>query len=344
MRKRKLLAALMIVFAVLLSSTVFYVWQMLYTPNVLVNKPDQRIAIDKGTTFKQLQRRLAEEGYVNDLVTFSFLARVKGYDREMKPGMYLLRENMSNLAAIRMLHTGQQEPVKLTFNSARKLDDLVSKLTLPLAMDSADLAPILFSDQVARRYGFDSLTFIAMFLPNTYEVYWTISPEELLDRMKREYDRFWEGDRKQQADSIGLSPIEVATMASIVESETNKMDEAPRIAGVYMNRIKRGIPLQADPTLVFALGDFSIRRILNKDKEIDSPYNTYRYAGLPPGPIRLPSIAAVEAVLNYENHRYLYFCAKDDFSGYHAFARTLSEHNFNARKFQQALNRERIYR
>lgn len=334
----------MIVFAVMLSSFAFYSYQILFTPNILVDKEDQLFAIPKGTTFKKLQSRLVEEGVVNDLVSFSFLARLKDFDKQIKPGIYLLKENMSNTEAINLLRAGIQTPVKLTFNTARKVGDLTTKLTEALAIDSADLAPLLHSDSVARSYGFDSLTFISMFLPNTYEVYWTSSPKELLDRMYKEYNNYWDEGRRAKAEALNLTPVEVATLASIVGSETNKMDEAPTIAGVYLNRLERGIPLQADPTLVFALGDFSIRRILNKDKDFPSPYNTYLNRGLPPGPIKLPSIAAIEAVLNYEDHRYLYFCAKDDFSGYHVFAKTLSEHNVNARKFQQALNKERIYR
>lgn len=344
MKKTKFIAAFIIVFGVMLSSFAFYSYQVLFTPNILINKQDQFFAIPKKTTFKELQERLMREGIVNDLVSFSFLSRLKDYDTQIKPGMYLLKKDMSNTEAINLLRAGIQTPVKLTFTSARKIEDLSSRLTEGLMIDSLDMAPLLLSDSVARTYGFDSLTFISMFLPNTYEVYWTISPKELLDRMHQEYRSFWSEKQIAKARSIGLSPIEVATLASIVGSETNKMDEAPTIAGVYINRLKRGIPLQADPTLVFAIGDFSIRRILNKDKSYVSPYNTYLNRGLPPGPIKMPSISALEAVLNYEDHRYLYFCAKADFSGYHVFASTLTEHNRNAREFQRALNQERIYR
>ena len=206
------------------------------------------------------------------------------------------------------------------------------------------MASVLLHDSTAAYYGFKANTFISMFIPNTYQVYWTDSPEQILDRMKKEYDAFWTDERKQKAKNLNMTQEEVSTLASIVKGETNKMDEAPTVAGVYINRLKRGIALQADPTLVFAIGDFSIRRILNKDKNFDSPYNTYQHRGLPPGPINMPSIATLDAVLDYEDHNYLYFCAKEDFSGYHAFAKTLAEHNRNARKFQRALNRERIYR
>ncbi|MEQ6167156.1 endolytic transglycosylase MltG [Ekhidna sp. MALMAid0563] len=344
MRKKYFIAIFLVVFTMMLSSFAFYTYQILYTPNVLIEQDDRYFAIPKGTTFKQLQNKLAEERIVNDLVSFSFLAKLKDLDTNVKNGMYLIKGDMTNIELINLLRSGSQTPIQLTFSNARLLKQLPKILTNSLEIDSADLAPILLADTTAAHYGFTEETFISMFIPNTYEVYWTITPKGLLDRMKMEYERFWTDERKQKAANLGMSQSEVATLASIVQGETNKMDEAPTIAGVYINRLKRGIPLQADPTLVFAIGDFSIRRILNKDKEFDSPYNTYKYRGLPPGPINLPGIPALNAVLNYEDHNYLYFCAKADFSGYHVFARTLSEHNVNARKFQRALNRERIYR
>lgn len=344
MRKKYFIAIFLVVFTMMLSSFAFYTYQIIYTPNVLIEEEDRYFAIPKGTTFKQLQNMLSEQRIVNDLVSFSFLAKLKDLDENVKNGMYLIKGDMTNVELINLLRSGAQTPVKLTFSHARLLNQLPKALTHNLEIDSADLAPLLMHDTTAIYYGFSKETFISMFIPNTYEVYWTLTPRGLLDRMKQEYDRFWTEERKQKAEQLGMTQEEVSTLASIVQGETNKMDEAPAIAGVYINRLKRRIPLQADPTLVFAIGDFSIRRILNKDKEFESPYNTYKYYGLPPGPINMPSIPALNAVLNYEDHNYLYFCAKADFSGYHAFARTLREHNVNARKFQRALNMERIYR
>lgn len=328
----------------MISSFAFYTYQIFYTPNLLLDKDDQLFSIPRGTTFKDFQNKLDRDHIVNDLVSFSFLAKLKDLDTNLKPGMYQLTGDMTNLDAINLFRSGAQTPVKLTFSNARLLSQLPSKLTYNLDIDSAEMANILLADTTAEYYGFNDQTFISMFIPNTYEVYWTSTPKGILDRMKQEYDRYWTDERKQKAKALNLTQVEVSTLASIVQGETNKMDEAPAIAGVYINRLKRRIKLQADPTLVFAIGDFSIRRILNKDKEFDSPYNTYKYYGLPPGPINMPSIPALDAVLNYENHSYLYFCAKEDFSGYHAFAKTLSQHNINARKFQRALNAERIYR
>ncbi len=328
----------------MLSSFAFYAYQIVYTPNILVDQDDQYLTIDEGTSFEALRRKLYDRRIINDAVSFSFLAKLKKYDQHVKPGMYLLKKNMNNNEAINRLRAGLQSPVKLTFSTARKLEELAGKLSHSIMLDSLDLAPLLTSDSVAQAYGFNKQTFISMFLPNTYEVYWTISDRELLDRMKKEYDKFWTADRQAKAKAIGLSREEISTVASIVNAETNFIDEAPIIAGVYLNRLDRGYKLQADPTLKFALNNFEIRRLLNKDMAYDSPYNTYKYAGLPPGPINMPSISMIEAVLNYQDHRYLYFCAKDDFSGRHVFAKNLVEHNVNARKFQTALNLQQIYR
>lgn len=344
MRKKQILAVTMIVFSMMLSSFLFYGYQIMTTPNILVDQENRMFAIQESTTFSELQDRLYNEKIVNDLVSFSFLARLKNYDKQIKPGMYLIKANMSNNEFINLLRSGNQSPVKLTFNNARKIEELAAKLTQNLQIDSTDMISYLTSDSIAQSYGFKPETFIAMFIPNTYEVYWTASPGDILDRMKKEYDKFWTEERVAKAASKGLDPIKACTLASIVDAETNRMDEAPRIAGVYLNRLDKRYKLQADPTIKFAMGDFAIRRILNKDKDFDSPYNTYKYYGLPPGPINMPSIAAVEAVLNAEEHSYLYFCASEDFSGAHVFAKTLEEHNKNAAKMQRALNNQRIYR
>lgn len=345
MDRKKLVAVFMIVFTVMASSFAFYFYQIIYTPNLLIDHGgDQEFAIPKNSTFREVRNTLYNLGYLNDAVSFSFLAKIKGYDTQVKPGMYLLKENMTNNEAINLLRSGSQTPVKVTFSVARKVEELPEKIAPFVGFSAEEISQLLLHDSTATYYGFEAEELIAMFIPNTYEVYWTITPKAFLDRMKTEYKKFWSDERLKKAEALSLSPLEVATLASIVESETKKMDEAPRVAGVYLNRLKRGIPLQADPTLVFALGDFSIRRVLDEDKKIDSPYNTYKYEGLPPGPISMPSIAALESVLNYEEHKFLYFCARADFSGYHAFATNLIDHNKNAKAFQQALNKEKIFR
>lgn len=224
----------------------------------------------------------------------------------------------------------------------RNLEKLSGILGRKLACDSASFSQYFAKEEVWKENGFGKETFMAMFLPNTYEVYWTISPEKFVERMKKEYDKFWNGDRKAKAREIGLSELEVSILASIVCEETNYTPEMPRVAGVYMNRLKRGMKLDADPTVKFALGDPAIKRILFRHLKVDSPYNTYLNAGLPPGPITIPGIKGIDAVLNYENHNYLYFCANSNMDGTHKFARTLSEHNRNARAYQAALNRMKI--
>jgi len=344
MDRKMLVGTFMVVFTIMLSSFSFYVWQIVYSPNILVGKEDQFFAIYPGHDFKTVQNQLYETRIVNDMVSFGVLAKLKKYHNLVKPGLYLLKADMTNIEAINLLRSGAQTPVALTFTQARKLEELPEKLANYLAFEKVEFAQILLHDTTAAYYGFNRYTFLSMFIPNTYEIYWTDSPKEVLDRMKLEYDKFWNETRRNKATEIGLTPHQISTLASIVEGETNKMDEAPRVAGVYINRLKKGIRLQADPTLIYAVGDFTIRRVLNVHKQVDSPFNTYMYAGLPPGPISLPSGAAIDAVLNHERHGYIYFCAKDDFSGYHVFAKTLIDHNENARKFQVALDRERIFR
>ncbi len=344
MRRKNLFAIFLIVFTMMLSSFAFYGYQIVYSPNLLIEKEDQLFAIPPGSTFKEVRDRLYDEGLLNDVVSFSLLSKLKDFDRKVKPGMYRIRANMTNLEAISLLISGAQTPVRMTFSNARLLTQLPKTLSYNLAIDSVQMAEVLLADTTAGFYGFSDQTFISMFIPNTYEVYWTTPVKDILNRMKQEYDNFWTQERRQKAELLNMSKEEVATLASIVQAETNKVDEEPTVAGVYINRLHRGIPLQADPTVIYAIGDFSIQRVLNKDKKFDSPYNTYKYRGLPPGPINMPSISALDAVLNHTEHTYLYLCAKDDFSGYHVFAKTLTEHNVNALKFQRALNKKRIYR
>lgn len=344
MKKRKGLVVFILVFSILLTSFSFYIYQVLKTPNILVERQDKYLTIPSNATFKNVQDSLYNGNFVQDLVAFSVLAKILKYDKNIKPGVYHLKANMSNLEAIRILKAGQQSPVNLTFNNVRLKEELAEKLSKNLELSKKELEAHLTNPETAAQYGFNDYNFIAMFIPNTYEVYWTISAQHLTDRLHDEYKKFWTDERLAKAKKLNLTPTEVSTLASIVMAESIKSDESPVIAGVYLNRLKKNMALQADPTLVYASGDFTIRRVLNVHKEIDSPYNTYKYTGLPPGPINLPSITAIEAVLNPKDHKYLYFCAKDDFSGYHAFATNLTEHLNNARRYQNALNKARLYK
>jgi len=332
--------ALYLIGSTLLITFTFYIYQIVYTANILTDRDDRMFIVRKGYTFRQVQEDLGKGSFVNDMVSFSLVARLMDYDKEIQPGRFLLRRNMTNIQAIRVLKSGQQEAVKITFTNVRLLSELGEKIT-----KNTGVRPEEFDDAVDdfienNKDGFTKENVISLFIPNTYEVYFNVLPEDLVERMNTEYKKFWTGDRKEKAKKLGLTPIEVSILASIVQAETVKKEEAPIIAGLYINRLKKDIPLQADPTLVFASGDFGLKRVLNQHKEIDSPYNTYKYAGLPPGPINMPQIATIDAVLNYQQHKFIYMCAREDFSGYHNFASTLNEHNKNARKYQTALTEE----
>jgi len=344
MTKRNIFIAFMVVFTISLSSFSFYIYQVINSPNILVDKEPKYLYIPTGSDFKNVQNILYQGRYVNDLVAFSFLSKIMNYDELIKPGKFLLNSNMNNRDVIRMLRAGEQVPVNITFNNVRLMEDLPAKICQDIELKPSDLQHKLEDSVTWNKYGFDGHTFKCMFIPNTYEVYWTISAEELLDRMYKEYEFFWNHSRKDMADSIGLTPNEVYILASIVKAECKKNEEAPVIAGLYINRLHRNYPLQADPTVVYANDDFSITRVLNIHKEIDSPYNTYRYRGLPPGPINMPEILFIDAVLNYERHNFLYMVAKEDFSGYHHFSNNLREHLVYAARYQRALNKQGIYR
>ncbi len=332
--------AFFLVASTLLITFVFYGYQIVYTPNVLVDREPKVIIIAKGATYRSVQEQLAAGNFVNDMVSFSFLARLMGYDKAIKPGRYVLQTNMTNVQAIRVLITGKQFPVKITFNNVRLLPELAEKITRNTGLSPEEFSKAVEDFAANNSRGFTRDNVMCIFLPNTYEVYFNTTGEELVTRMLQEYDLFWTDERKARAKALRLTPEEVSILASIVQAETIKRTEAPTIAGLYLNRLRRDIPLQADPTLVYAVGDFTLKRVLNEHKQINSPYNTYKYAGLPPGPINLPSLGNIDAVLHAEKHDYFYMCAKEDFSGFHNFARNLDEHSRNARRYQKALTRE----
>ncbi len=341
MSKKRAVAFGAVIFSVCLSSFGYYFYQLFFTANVLVEKIPQHVTIKKGTTLYALARQLKETEQIEDVISFVFVGRVLGYDKHIIPGHYKLAGDMSNLQAIRWLRSGQEAPIQLRFHGVRRLEDLSARLSKQLQLDQHTLLHALCSQSVAVEHGFDIHTFPLMFVPNTYEVYWTVSVADFLARMQREYARFWDEKRRKQAKHIGLTPIEVGILSAIVQAETAKNSEKKRIAGTYLNRLRRGMPLGADPTLIFAWQDFSLKRVLYKHMQIDSPYNTYRRKGLPPGPINLPEISSIEAVLQAESHDYLYFCAKADFSGYHVFSKTLKKHQYHARRYHRNLRKQR---
>lgn len=273
---------------------------------------------------------------------FRMLSSVSGYSSGIRSGRYAVKPSESAFTVWRRMKNGIQEPVSLTIPESRTMDRLAGALSRKLMLDSATVAQSLANQDFCAAYGYDTCTIAALFVPNTYDVYWNTSLEKFMKRMVKEHDRFWNKERTEKAESLGMTENEVATVASIIDEETANNAEKPMIAGMYCNRLKQGMPLQADPTVKFALKDFALRRIYHNMLTMDSPYNTYKNVGLPPGPIKIASIAGIDAVLNQVKHDYLYMCAKEDFSGTHNFAVTYQEHLRNATKYSKALNERGI--
>jgi UPF0755 protein len=323
----------------------FRTYKRMFIPNVDTgDKEFVYVYIPTGSSYDNVINVFDESGILVNTETFKWTCSRMGYPHSVKPGRYKVSHDISNRDLVAILRAGLQTPVRVTFNGFRTPQQLAQRISSQIEADSVAIVNAFLSDEIASQYGFTGQTFIAMFVPNTYEFFWNTGAKGFFDRMKREYETFWTQERDRKATEIGLSRVEVSTLASIVEEETIRADERPRVAGVFINRLRKRIPLQADPTIKYAHGDFTIRRILTRHLSIDSPYNTYKHPGLPPGPINAPSISSIDAVLNNEKHQYYYFCAKPDYSGYHAFAKTLAEHNRNAREYQKFLNRERIFR
>lgn len=294
--------------------------------------------LPSGSTYGALTDTLAAHG-VERRGVVNLVAQLKKLPQSVKGGHYEFRSGTSPMALVNALRAGAQKPIRVTFNNIRTIEQLAGRLATQIEADSLTLLAHLSAPSTAQKYGFTKEEFIGMFIPNTYEMWWNTSPEALTDRMAGEYEKFWTSERKGKLTRTRLSQKEVMNLAAIVYEETKVVSEMPKIAGVYINRLRRGMPLQACPTAKYAVGDFTLTRILYKHTQVDSPYNTYKHRGLPPGPICMPSIAAIDAVLGYADHKYLYFCAKEDLSGRHNFASTLTEHNRNSRRYNEALKR-----
>lgn len=347
MKKKRFKKSIFLIFTLLITVVLCIAWLgygAILKPNTSFEGADVEVLIPEKSTVEEVVFLLQHSKVIEDEQSFLLVARLKKFHMPSKGGRYMIKSGWSNNDIINTLRIGSEVPVRLTLNNIRTPEALSARVADQLALDSADMMECFNDYDFIYSLGFDFETIIAIFIPNTYEVYWTTDAESLFKRMKREYDAFWNETRMAQSKAIGYTPVEVMTIASIVDEETLNAFEKPIMAGVYINRLKRGIPMQACPTLKFALNDFSIKRILNVHKEVDSPYNTYKKKGLPPGPIRVPATGTIDAVLNYTHHKYLYFCAKDDFSGKHAFSKTLREHNAYARRYHKALNKQRIYK
>lgn len=340
-KKRRIRIAL-VIFSLLTVSFSYYAYQIFFSKNILLNKEDSYLYIPKGARFQTVLDSLEANDMLGDRLSFAFIARLLDYQDNIRPGRYLLQKNSSNLEAVKTLKKGKQAPIKLTFTNIRLKSEFARKISDKLAFSEKELLCLLNDPEYTAKLGYDTTTIMVLFIPNTYEIYWDISAEDFIERMKYEYDKFWSEERLSKLQRTRLSREEITILASIVEAETNKDQERARIAGVYLNRLRINMPLQADPTIKFAVGDFTIKRIYSGHIETDSPYNTYMYPGLPPGPINLPSITSIDAVLDFEEHKYLYFCASENLNGYHNFAENYEKHQKNAEKYRKALNKLKI--
>lgn len=331
---RKGIRIILITGLVLLLVAVYFV----FVPNTGAFSQGEFLYIRTGSTYEQVKDELKDRGFVRDIKSFDLLAKNAGYPAKVKAGKYQIKKGMGNFAILRLLRSGRQTPVKLVINKLRTRQDFINLVSSNLEADSNVLKHILSDSIYLDQYGLDSVTAMCAVMPDTYEFYWNSTAEKVFKKIAQQYVVFWNESRKTKAKKLNLSPQEVITLASIVDEESNKNDEKPKIASVYLNRIRAGMKLQADPTARFAYGDFTIKRITSVQISIQSPYNTYQVLGLPPGPICTPSPKSIDAVLNAPATTYVYFCAKEDFSGYHNFASNLVDHNANARKYHDALN------
>jgi UPF0755 protein len=314
-----------------------------FGPTAGTSSKGEYLYIRTGSNYEQVKQALKEQGFVKDLTTFDLLAKQANYPENVKAGKYHITRGMSNYNIIRMLRSGRQAPVKMVINKLRTKQDLVNLIGSNLEADSLVLKQMLRDPVYLSQFGLDTNTAMCAIIPDTYEMWWNTNADKAFRKLAKYYGAYWTDEKKEKASAHGLTPQEVITMASIVEEETNNNAEKPHIASVYLNRINKGMRLQADPTAKFAVGDFAIRRITSAITGIASPYNTYYVSGLPPGPICTPSKKSIEAVLNAPKTDYLYFCAKEDFSGSHRFAASYSEHQKNASLYQQALNARGIH-
>lgn len=344
-RKRMVIIGIIALFLGLMLLVAMRGYYWVFGSNVITAKSEAHyLYLPPNATFDEAIQLLEREKILVNQRSFLFVAKLMGYDQAVKAGRYKVTSGMSNHTLVSMLRSGNQSAVNVTFHEIRTKERLAQIVSQKILADSSEIVQLLNNDETLKTFGFSKETVLALFIPNTYQIYWNTNAEQFILRIKKEYDKFWDNNRREKAASIVLSPIEVSILASIIDEETNKNDEKPTIAGVYLNRLKIGMPLQACPTVKFAMGDFTVKRVLDSDLLIDSPYNTYQHTGLPPGPIRMPSVASIDAVLSPEKHDYLFMCAKEDFSGYHNFAKTLAQHNRNSAKYSQALAERKIWR
>lgn len=344
---KKILLAVVLIGLVVAAVIAYTIYQTMFVSNTAFNNDVAYVYIPTNATYKDVRAEL--EPLLKDLDKFDALAKRKKYTTHIKAGKYAIKKGMNNNDIINSVRSNNI-PVKLSFNNQESLERLAGRVATQIEADSLELFAVMSSPEFLKANDFSSKTALGMYIPNSYQFFWNTSAEQFRERMLKECNHFWNAERLEKAKAVNLTPEKVMTMASIVQKETAKVDERKRVAGVYMNRLKIGMPLQADPTVIYAIkrssGDFDqvIKRVLYKDLELDSPYNTYKYAGLPPGLITMPDISSIDAVLNYEHHDYYYFVADVTNFGYHKFAKSLSQHNVNRQEYVRWINQQGVKR
>ena len=341
--KKKLAIGIAII-ALIVAIIGYSFYSKIYSPNV---SETTSILIPTGTDFESLVRII--EPHVNNLNDFIWVAKKKNYHNKIRAGKFKITEGMNNESLVDHLRGGKQETITLTFNNQDSFEKLAGRIAIQIEADSLSLLNSFNDQEFLNLNGFDTKSALAMYIPNSYDFYWNTNAEQFKEKMLSEYKKFWTDDRVSKAKKQGITILQVSTLASIVQKETAVVNERKTVAGLYLNRLHDFWPLQADPTIIFALKekygqDKEFKRVLNKDLKIDSPYNTYANFGLPPGPIGMPDISAIDAVLNPEEHQYYYMCANVENIGYHKFAKTLKEHNINAAAYQKWVSQQGINR
>lgn len=339
---KKKLIILGIILLVLALSCIGTAYYILFSPNTN-NKQQTIVVVPRNATLADLMDAFDDQDLLKSESTFGLTVKAMKF-QTMRCGKYTIEPKMSNFKLVRLLRKGQHYPVTFSFNNVRTMRQFVEKAGDKFFFEPKELANYLMDSSFMRQYNVNIATCPAIFIPNSYEIYYDVTVEEFVEKLYQYYKQFWNDERLALANAIGLTPIEVSTLASIVEEENFRPAEKSIIAGLYINRLKKGMLLQSDPTVKFALHDFARKRILNADLTVDSPYNTYKYKGLPPGPIRMPEASTLDSVLHYRHHNYLYMCAKEDLSGYHNFTASAAEHSKNAARYRAALNKQNIKR
>ncbi|MBS9463121.1 endolytic transglycosylase MltG [Flagellimonas sp. 389] len=344
---KKVLWATAILGLLICGFIAYQIYSAIFSPNTNFNNDEAFVYIPSDATFSDVRNSL--EPLVKDMSTFEAVAERKGYVTNIKGGKFAVKKGMNNNEMINSLRS-KNIPVKVSFNNQESLNALAGRIAQQIEADSTELVKSFNDPEFLESIGLNEDSKLGMYLPNTYEFFWNTNAKNFRDKMYKEYERFWNAERLKKAEELNLSPSQVIALAAIVQKETVKVEERPRVAGVYLNRVRKGILLQADPTVIYAIkketGNFDtiIKRVLYRDLEMDSPYNTYKYAGIPPGPIAMPDISSIDAVLNPEKHDYLFFVADVSNFGYHMFAKTLAQHNRNKVQYTRWLDSKKVRR